>query len=630
MIQAIVGDGLTVTWPEPSVRVAISDDTVAVLRVVSRDEIVVNGLKQGRTSLFVWFTSGRRVFYRLVVSPNYDLARAALRELSPSIILDPGPDGNSVVLRGEVANEGIARQARSLAEQLLPRGGSTPPTSPRIVNLLRYAGGIGTAEDRLNTAMAAIDSRIRVRRIQIGADPDPAADSYILEGQVKDVGALVQAVVLADRQLGGTGKTVVAADADRVMFQRSSTSAFSSGIGTGGAAGAGLQALQQATPPQSGLSAQLARGLLVTSESGKVVSFLRVDSLPQVLVAIRVLEIDRNKARRLGVDLRFDNTVDDMDYGIRNSLIPGAGALTDARASTNLLPGSGNVLPGSGNLVGTFVRNTLGLSAALDLLSEKQAARSVAEPNILTLSGEQASVLVGGEVPIPGTVATQVSVQSGFNFQGFGVRLDIRPTLDDSGVVTLEVAPSIVTPSATLGNSEVPGFQIQRVETTARVQAGQSLVLGGLLTSSESLQDRGVPGLQRLPIFRWQRRAASNAELLFVITPRVITQPSVEVRLPPLEYHDSPNRLGATGLNEEGVPFTFTGVLARVLGQSGFCLEVREAPNDDSTALADCLLPNTEVVVVATAQGGWLRVRAPSGQEGWVLRRWLRLATEKP
>jgi pilus assembly protein CpaC len=626
VIKAIVGDGVSVTWPEQSVRVAIADDALATVSVVSRREVVVNGLKAGRTSLFVWFAGGRRVFYRLVVSSNFDAARAALRELNPSIVLDQGADEDTVVLSGEVANESVARQARSLTEQLLPRTRGAKPEPPRIVNLLRYPSGLGTVEDRLEDAMRAIDPRIKVRRIQRGTDPDPANDSFILEGQVRDVNALVQAVVLADRQLGGTGKTVKAADADRVTFQRSTSGgSLAAGISAGGTASNGLQALQQSAPPQSGLSAQLARGLLVTSESGKVVSFLKVDSLPQVLVAIRVLEFDRTKARRMGMDLRLDTN----NFAASSSTVLGSTTLSDARGALNAAASGGNVLSGSGNVVGAFVHNTLGLSASLDLMSEKQVARSVAEPNILTLSGEQASVLVGGEVPIPGTISTQVAVQSGFNFQGFGVRLDIRPTLDDKGIVTLEVAPSIVTPSQTLGNSTVPGFQIQRVETTARVAAGQSLVLGGLLTSNDSVQYRGIPGFQKLPLFRWQRKSTSNTELVFVITPRVIEQSSPAVSLPPLEFHDSPNHLGASGLDDNGVPFTFEGMGATVLGKEGFCVELKDSPDGDSAKLTDCLLPGSEVIILGT-KDDWYHVRAASDQDGWVQRRWLHVAKERP
>jgi Flp pilus assembly secretin CpaC len=610
-LQAAVGSGVTVDWPEATTRIAVGNDTIARVNLLSRREAVITGLAPGRTTVFAWLTSGRRLFYRLVVEPNIDPARTALRALDPTLVLEPGPDGTSVILRGSVANEAAGRQARLLVEQMLPRAtGSGEPM--RLVSLLQYPGSMGTADDRLAAAMAAIDPRIRVRPIQAGPTPNPETDSYILEGRVRDVNALVQAVIVAERQLGGTGTTVKAADDERVRFERPDV-----GIGIGGGAGAGngLQALQGATPPRSGISAQIARSLLITSESGRVVSFLEVDSLPQINVAIRVLEINRSKARRMGVNFR----VDSEHLSIGSVTIP-ASQIPGAALRRGLLSG--------GNIVASYVSGTTAIAAALDFLSDRQLARSVAEPNILTLSGELASVLVGGEVPIPIAVTNQVSVQSGFSFQQFGVRMDIRPTVDAAGVVALEVAPSIVTPAPALGVGEVPGFRIQRVETTARVQAGQSLVLGGLLTSNESTQQRGVPGLQKLPIFRWERTAEENTELLFVITPRVVEPPSPEVRLPPLDFQRSPNYTGVSGLDEAGVPISFRAQAAKVTGNSTVCLEVREGPSIDAVPI-DCLLPDTEVFILETA-GEWHHIRIANGKVGWAPSGRLKVVADKP
>ena len=176
----------------------------------------------------------------------------------------------------------------------------------------------------------------------------------------------------------------------------------------------------------------------------------------------------------------------------------------------------------------------------------------------------------------------------------------------------------------------MPGFQIQRVETTARVQAGQSLVLGGLLTSTETVENRGIPLLQKIPIFRWQRRSTANTELVFIITPRVIEPPSVDVSVPPIDrFYNNPSQFGATGLDENGVPYSFKGTPATVLGSGGSCVEVFEMPNGDEATLAGCLLPKTDVVVVDESDD-WLRIHAPSGLEGWVPRAGLRVATEKP
>ncbi len=154
-------------------------------------------------------------------------------------------------------------------------------------------------------------------------------------------------------------------------------------------------------------------------------------------------------------------------------------------------------------------------------------------------------------------------------------------------------------------------------------------MLGGLLSSSDSVQERGIPLLQKIPLFRWQEKTTDNTELLFIITPQVIEQASGQVGLPPLEYHEAPNHLGKSGLDANGVPYTFAGEQGTVLGRSPFCLEVRDAPNDNSSRLADCLLPGTDVIVMKR-QDDWLQVHAPTGEEGWVLRRWIHLAVEKP
>jgi pilus assembly protein CpaC len=280
--------------------------------------------------------------------------------------------------------------------------------------------------------------------------------------------------------------------------------------------------------PPPGLVAQLARGLVLTSESGRVVSLLTVDDLAQVQVAIRVLEIDRSRARSLGVDYRIDA----RHFSVGNLLRPTGEALPDLRGQAASVSGA------AGNLMGAYVDNALAMVAAIDALEHVQIARSVAEPNILTLSGEEASVLVGGEIPIPTTTVGQITTVQSFAFREFGVRLDIRPTVGENDVIALEVSPSIVRPTPGLTAGGVPGFQVQSVETTARVQAGQSLVIGGLLTLEEGKEERKIPLLGDVPllkeVFRWHRKTRRERELLFVITPRLVSVsgPDAPIELP--------------------------------------------------------------------------------------------------
>ncbi len=526
-LSAPVGIGLLVTLDSEVIRVVLADDEIARVQVISPHEVLLTGLVPGRTSVHVWLADGRRLYYTFQATRDLDLLRRTLRDLDPRISVSTSPDALSVVLEGEVADAGVAREALQRARAILARAGDR--TEP--LSLLSYPGSADTLDDRLQEALQAIDPRIRVRRVQVGDSPEAEQDTFVLEGRVRDIHALKRAVTLAERQLGGTGSELVAAGAVRLQFQR--YRGFTGGAGGGGGAGdASTAVLRNATdPPAAGLSAKVARGLVVTSESGRVVSFLEVDELPQVLVSIRVVEVDRTKAKKAGINFRFDNG----DFSIGNYLSPQVRGLPPGNdggaASVTGLAGA--------NLVAAFVDDATSVLAAIDFLEDKALARSVAEPNILTLTGESASVVVGGEVPVPTTAVNQVTAIQGFYFQDFGVRLDIRPTVVDDDLIVLEVLPSIIRRSIALGVGDVPGFQVQSVQTTTRVQTGQSLVLGGLLSFEEGLEQRKIPGLGWLPgLGRWQRKSRSERELLFIISPRIIATPRAAEPPEPLEMPD--------------------------------------------------------------------------------------------
>jgi pilus assembly protein CpaC len=533
-LRATVGGGQVLTFSSPVRRIAVADEKLAAVHLVSEREVLINGLTPGVTTLFIWLDDDRRVRYVLRVGPNVDFVAQALREIDPRISVDPSPDGNSVVLRGDVADARTARLAKHQAELLLRSGGNSGAVA-LVLNLLRYPGITASAEDRLAAAVETVDPRIAVRRIQVGDEPDAEKDSFVLEGNVRTIQDLQRAVALAERQLGGTGVRLRVADDDRITFDRQRH------FGGGGRNGAGgLDALAGAAPIATGLAAKLARGLVVTSESGRVISFLEVDELAQLMVSIRVLEVDRGKARKMGVNFRLDQE----HVSIGNYVGPQTPyGLPPARALDSYYGAGRGLLGGAlgttGNVVASFVDRASSILAAIDFLDSKNLVRSVAEPNILTLSGEQATVLVGGEVPIPTATSNQVATFQGVFFQDFGVRLDIRPTVDANGIVTLEVAPSIVRPDGGLAIGAVPGFQIQTVQTVARVAAGESLVLGGLLSFEEGIEQRGLPGLQKVPLFRWKNKTHSEQELLFVITPRMVgisSEAARDAALPALEW----------------------------------------------------------------------------------------------
>ncbi len=506
-IRAPIGVGRLITLSLDVERVALADEALARLQVVSGREVLVTGLRTGKSTLFVWLAGGRRLRYEVEVERDLSFLRKTLAALDPRIVISSSVDGSGVVLSGEAPDRETAERAESIANAMLKAQGTAASGggAVQVVNLIRAPTSTAAPDLWLTEALGAIDPRIRLRRIQVGPEPNPERDSYILEGQVKNTQALARAVILAERQLGNAGVRV---ESPVRGLSSGRTRVFPGNTATPASGSASLAATDR---PVGGLAGQIARGLAITSESGRVLSLLKVDELPQVMVSIRVLEIDRARAKKAGINFRVDG--DHFSLGS----FPGPQGRPPRQ-----LGGIADVSAVAGNLVQSFVDRTLSIVSAVDFLEDQNVARAVSEPNVLTLSGEEASVLVGGEVPIPITTLSQSTSVQGFAFQDFGVRLDIRPTVDETGVIALEVAPSIIRPSPTLAVGGVPGFQVQSVQTTARVSAGESLVLGGLLSFEEGFEESRLPGLGKLPLFRWRKKSRQQQELLFVITPRLV------------------------------------------------------------------------------------------------------------
>ncbi len=545
-IHLRVGSSNVLTFSSPVTRMSVAREELVRVHILQTREILLQGMSSGTTSLIVWLRDGRRLEYELFVLPSLSSLQGDLHDVDPNIEAQAMPNGNTIVLRGDVPSEGVAVEARRLTESLM--GGAI-----RVVSLLKYPGASFGNDAKLLAALAEVDGRIRVRRID--APETGASQSVILEGRVRDLSSLVRAMTLAELHLGGQpGKITPMNDDQR-----------SGGRNRGGLGGGAFGGQQQTTEP--GLATHVARGKVLKSGSGRVLSFLQVDDVPQIMVAIRVLQVDRGKARALG----FDYRIDAEHVSIGNYHAPGRSTMPMGGAvgpGSEKFSGGGTGASGiPGNLVATFVDQTVAIAAAIDLLESKALARSVAEPNITTLSGEEASVLVGGSVPIPTTTVGNTTSVQGFGFADFGVRLDIRPTLAGDGMVALELSPSIIRPMVDLSVSGVPGFSVQSVNTTARVAPGESLVIGGLLSFDEGMERKGIPGLSEVPVLRslfsWEGRTRKDMELLFVITPRLLTTTAPEpIVLPALDWDsdstlhwDAPGEPGR--LDPNGLPPSF-------------------------------------------------------------------------
>jgi pilus assembly protein CpaC len=179
-------------------------------------------------------------------------------------------------------------------------------------------------------------------------------------------------------------------------------------------------------------------------------------------------------------------------------------------------------------------------------LAENQYLRVLAEPNLVALSGAEASFLAGGEVPIPvvqgggtGGGAGSISIQ----FKPFGISLKFRPTVLGDGGIRLEVASEVSEVSDTIetatqiGPVRTPAFLTRRAETTLEMKSGQSFAMAGLLSERTNSVASKVPLLGDLPIlgtlFRSIQFKKGETELLLIVTANLV-EPISDLSLPPL------------------------------------------------------------------------------------------------
>lgn len=203
--------------------------------------------------------------------------------------------------------------------------------------------------------------------------------------------------------------------------------------------------------------------------------------------------------------------------------------------------GSGKTSLGlAGRLLG------LDLASAIDLAENDGLATTLAQPTLTALSGETASFLAGGEIPVPlaGSLG-QVSVE----YKQYGVSLAFTPTVLSDGRISMRVRPEVSQLTSAgavqLNGFLVPALSTRRVETTVELGSGQSFMIGGLMQNTQNNSIDRAPGLGNLPIlgtmFRSNSFRKNETELVIVVTPYLVKPVSAnEIKLPTDGYR-APN-----------------------------------------------------------------------------------------
>lgn len=271
-------------------------------------------------------------------------------------------------------------------------------------------------------------------------------------------------------------------------------------------------------------AAEMALQLAERHVPGGVANGLSVGQSQQVLLEVRFLEASRTAVREIG----FGNAIDANDFRTvtENSTVSGLGEKTVA-LFTNI--GGENI------------------DVQIRALEEKGVIRTLAEPNLVALSGDTASFLAGGEFPIP--VARQNN-EITIEFKKFGVSLDFTPTVLGDGLVNLRVRPEVSSLDRSNGiraaDIEIPGISVRRADTTVELHDGQAFAVAGLLQNNYSNDVRQTPWLASVPIlgslFSSKRYQRNESELVIIVIPRLVQPaPHPDALASPLDAFGEPD-----------------------------------------------------------------------------------------
>jgi pilus assembly protein CpaC len=258
---------------------------------------------------------------------------------------------------------------------------------------------------------------------------------------------------------------------------------------------------------------------------GKVVNGIVVKGRDQVMLKVTVAEVQRSVIKQLGIDLngQLGQGVAVLDFSTSNPF-SAFGQPLSSSAFTGVFGNS-------------FPKSTVTLKA----MEQAGVIRTLAEPTLSTISGENATFLAGGEFPIPAGLSCDTTkspplCQASIDYKKFGVSLNFTPVVLSEGRISLKVmtevsdlsndnALSLTVPGATQ-NVTIPSLVVRRADTTVEIPSGGSLALAGMIQEQTKTAINGIPALQQLPIlgalFRSRDYVNKQTELMILVTPYIV------------------------------------------------------------------------------------------------------------
>jgi pilus assembly protein CpaC len=256
----------------------------------------------------------------------------------------------------------------------------------------------------------------------------------------------------------------------------------------------------------------------------RVSNLMSVTGTQQVMLKVRFAEMQRSVSKSLSASLSVDN----LSIGGSSSAGVATQNLSSAGIGNLLVPGTVQGEPAAGAAFFGFNAGSAQIGILLQALERKGVVRTLAEPNLTALSGQEATFLAGGEYPIP---VAQDNDTITVEFKPFGVELNFIPRVMDDEIINLELMAAVssidTTNSFVQGGLEIAGFRRRDTSTTVALRDGESFAIAGLLQDDFRDSNNQVPWLGDVPVlgalFRSADYQRAQTELVIIVSAHLVS-----------------------------------------------------------------------------------------------------------
>ncbi len=500
--------------PVPAARISLGNPAIADILSINERQIYINGKELGTTNMILW-GEGDRVRRQIGLEVTHDLQtlKEKFYQFLPKEQIRVSSAQGAIVLSGEVSSPSRLDAAVRLAESFTGEGG-------KVINLLQ----VGGAQQVL--------LEVRVAEVQRSFGKQMGIDFIGMYD-----GGDVKIDLMRNANRGSLSQTA------GTRFDSSAGSRFDSSAGSRFDTSAG-------TRFDASAGSRVDSGFGASSQSTSVNGV--TNGSPFNSSRTTNQRFNQFGGERFGQATGQVFTQSGREGFTQSGRQDFSQADSGSFGAREII--GGMVLPSTGAVLELLGGNFLGTTVALDIAQSQGLARILAEPNLTTLSGQQAEFLSGGEFPVPtwqGGNDDGDFRATAIEFKPFGIQLNFLPVVLDNELISLKVNVSVSELSDeagaafNLGDSSivVPSLRKRGADATVEVPSGQTIAIAGLLSETARSSGNRYPGLGDLPVlgslFRSQQFQKNQTELVIFVTPRLARPYDPDlVKLPTEDFVD--------------------------------------------------------------------------------------------